>query len=181
VNQIFKWLPQDPRFRKSLTVFFWILILSILLFIGGLFKDSSNTNDFLSNSQPSTSSFEPIINMVIGTIIVLILMYLFLGLLRKWQFGKKNSNKNRLKIIESVRVSPRQAMLLIKVDQREFLLGSTDQALSLITEVDPVEETETKAVEDPSQTNGYVHLSTILKQNLDSRLDFLHPSHKKVM
>ena len=117
--------------------------------------------------------------MIVGTIIVLILMYLFLGLLRKWQFGKRGSNKKRLRIIESVRVTPRQAMLLIKVDQREFLLGSTDQALSLITEVDPVEETEMKAVEDTPQTTGLANFSTILKQNLDSHLDFLHPGQKK--
>jgi flagellar biogenesis protein FliO len=59
-------------------------------------------------------------------------------LLRKYQ-GKLPGSKSlrQVVILESVRISPRQALHLVKAGSQQLLIGATDQGIALISVVEP--------------------------------------------
>jgi len=61
--------------------------------------------------------------------------------LRKWQTRRLGQVQKRLSVVETIRFSQRQAVHLIRVDSRQFLIGATDQCMSLLSEVDHLEQT----------------------------------------
>lgn len=71
------------------------------------------------------------------------LIYGSLYLLRRWQGGALGARPARqLAVLETTRLSPRQAVHLIQVGERTLLIGATDQAVTLLVEVQPQPEVE---------------------------------------
>jgi flagellar biosynthetic protein FliO len=67
---------------------------------------------------------------------VLALIYGGMFLLRRWPAGWLAANKKRVALLETTRLSPRQALHLVQVGDRTLLVGATDQAVTLLTEID---------------------------------------------
>ncbi len=67
-------------------------------------------------------------------------------LLRKWQ-GKMPGRMNlrQVTVLESVRLSPRQALHLVKAGDRQLLIGATDQGIALISVVEPAPQAAAEA------------------------------------
>ena len=144
----FNRLPISPQLKKTLPY-----ILSLILFVAvlvGVFIASESTNQpvtsnptdnlgLMAQSSPADITFDLIIKIVF----VFALIYLFFALLKWWQKKQPGLSQNRLRVIETVRPSPRQTFYLIKVGSQEFLIGATDQSINLISEIDPelIEET----------------------------------------
>jgi flagellar biosynthetic protein FliO len=72
------------------------------------------------------------------------LVYIAFIFFRKWQGNKSGQPQRRIKVVDRFHFSPKQALYLVNVDGREFLLGSTDSTISLITEMSSVELMEVK-------------------------------------
>lgn len=68
---------------------------------------------------------------------VIALIYCSLLALRRWQMGVPGRMRRRLAVMETVRLSPRQAIHLVRAGDRWLLLGATDQAVALLSEVEP--------------------------------------------
>ena len=66
---------------------------------------------------------------------VLALIYGCMFLLRRWPAGWLTASKKRVALLETTRLSPRQALHLVQVGDRTLLVGATDQAVTLLTEV----------------------------------------------
>ncbi|MEK7439843.1 MAG: flagellar biosynthetic protein FliO [Chloroflexota bacterium] len=66
--------------------------------------------------------------------VVIGLLYLSLALLKRWQTG--GARQRRLETLETLRLSPRQALHLIRLDGRTLLVGASDAQINLLTEVD---------------------------------------------
>jgi flagellar biosynthetic protein FliO len=83
--------------------------------------------------------------------LVIGLIYGSLALLRRWQGGATGARPARqLAVLETTRLSPRQAVHLLKVGERTLLLGATDQAVTLLAELEPQAEIEAAPVAGPS-------------------------------
>lgn len=80
--------------------------------------------------------------MLAKTALVLGLLFLTLAGLKRWQTG--SARTRQLSVVESLRLSPRQALHLVRVGGRYLLVGASDAQVSLLTEV-----TEPNAV-DPA-------------------------------
>jgi flagellar biogenesis protein FliO len=65
---------------------------------------------------------------------VLALIYVGLFLLKKWRVDGPGENRHRLRLMETLRLSPKQAVHLVRADSRVLLLGATDQAISVLSE-----------------------------------------------
>lgn len=75
--------------------------------------------------------------------LVIGLIYGSLSLLRRWQGGVLGARPmRRLAVLETTRLSPRQAVHLLKVGERMLLLGATDQAVTLLAELETQAEVE---------------------------------------
>jgi len=68
--------------------------------------------------------------------LVLGLMFISLGLLNRWRGGIPGTHTRQINRLETLRLSPRQAIHLVEVRGQTFLIGATDQGLSLLAEVD---------------------------------------------
>lgn len=79
--------------------------------------------------------------MVAKTALVLGLMFLTLAWLKRWQAS--GARAKQLAIVETLRLSPRQALHLVRVGERVLLLGASDAQVSLLTEVNEPPASET--------------------------------------
>lgn len=64
---------------------------------------------------------------------VLGLLLICLAVFQRWQSGFRADQNRRITIVETVRLTPRQAVHLVRIDQREILIGATDQGLTLLS------------------------------------------------
>lgn len=96
-----------------------------------------------------------VLRVVVSLAIVLALIWAF-ARVRKRVAPKGASALN---IVSKVPVSKRGALLLVEVGNRTLLLGSTDESISLLTEVQPADEEEA-----PKQQRTSVDFSAILDE-----------------
>jgi flagellar biogenesis protein FliO len=66
--------------------------------------------------------------------VVVLLIYLTLYVLRRWQVGRPGRLPRQVTILETTRLSPRQALHLVQVGKQVMLIGATDNSLALLSE-----------------------------------------------
>ena len=76
------------------------------------------------------------VNVTLKLALVIALIYGGMYLLRRWPAGWLAVNKKRVALLETTRLSPRQALHLVQVGDRTLLVGATDQAVTLLTEIE---------------------------------------------
>ena len=166
-------LPIDPRLKKVLPYIISVALLVAVL-IGAFISAGNSTPTPVTSAQADslglmapTSSFDITLDVVLKIIFVFGLIYLFFALLRWWQKKQPGQVHSRLRIIESVRPAPRQTFYLLKVGAQEFLVGATDQTISLISEIEPDVCDEQPAPGSaqmlPNSPSGF---STVLQQTM---------------
>jgi flagellar biosynthetic protein FliO len=68
--------------------------------------------------------------------IVVLLIYASLYLLKRLQAGTAPGSRKRLAILETARLSSRQALHLVKVGDQVLLIGATDQSVNYLLNVE---------------------------------------------
>jgi flagellar biosynthetic protein FliO len=59
-------------------------------------------------------------------------------LLRRWQTGRGSGRPDRqVRLLETVRLSPKQALHLVQAGDQHLLIGATDAGISLLTSLKP--------------------------------------------
>ncbi len=140
------WLQRLGSTNKAV---YWILAVVGVIVIAGIIVIFSGL-DLTANgtAEESTSMLEKtpgslLWEVFVKLILVIVLLYLFLYLLRAWQGKHVAGTKVRnLVIEETVRLTPRQAIHLVKAGSKSFLIGATDQNLNLIAEIE-ISQTDT--------------------------------------
>ena len=77
------------------------------------------------------------VSVILKLGLVVALIYASLYLLRRWQSGAFDPARRQVTIVESARLTPRQALHLVRAGERLLLIGATDQSLTLLAEVEP--------------------------------------------
>jgi flagellar protein FliO/FliZ len=73
----------------------------------------------------------------IKLVIVLLLIFVSAIFARRWlQPGLHGKSVRQMRLMESVRLSPKQALHLVSVGDQQFLIGATDQNVTLISQVE---------------------------------------------
>jgi flagellar biosynthetic protein FliO len=140
LSLIKKWLDAGGKRRKWMVALFSVSILiTAILFIS-------------TGSAPEYGALEPTPLYFVGIIAKLIaVLLLIIGgaiFLRRWQVKGGLGRSGRLSVIETVRLSPKQAIHLVKVGNQHLLIGATDQTISMLASVDlPQAEPQTAAVQ----------------------------------
>ncbi len=92
----------------------------------------------IPNNDPSLLSTG--FNMLWGLFVVLGILLIIYGLVRKkFSFAKSNSD-SRIKICEIRHIMPKKSLCLIEVDGREYLIGIGNETISLLS---PIERCKT--------------------------------------
>ncbi len=145
-DRINAWLRQQLErmpFLKRLPAWAWGLVFLGVLGAAAL----AATPDTSAASNPNISTPFETAGMALGVFLklalVIALIYASLYLLRRWKGILPGAPVRQLAVMETLRLSPRQSLHLVKVSDRLVLIGATDQNLSLLTEVKGELEPET--------------------------------------
>jgi flagellar protein FliO/FliZ len=77
------------------------------------------------------------IGAFVKLVVVLLLILASAIFARRWlQPGLKGKSVRQMRLMESVRLSPKQALHLVAVGDQQFLIGATDQNVTLISPVE---------------------------------------------
>lgn len=79
-----------------------------------------------------------LVDVILKLGLVIALIYGSLYALRRWPGGALGARPaRRLAVLETSRLSPRQAIHLLRVGERTLLVGATDQAVTLLADLEP--------------------------------------------
>jgi len=92
------------------------------------------------------------VGVVIKMVAVLLLIVGGAIILRRWQTRRGGLTGRRMRLVESVRLSPKQALHLVRVGDRCVLIGATDQQISMLSEIS-LEEGEKTLASATAQTS----------------------------
>jgi flagellar protein FliO/FliZ len=130
MNMMKKWFDtasQKQKLTAGLLVFSLVSTVALLLM-----KGSSG-----SAADPLGSTPFYFVGVFVKLIGVLLLIILSSLVFRRWvQPGFSGKAARQLRLLETVRLSPKQALHLISIGDQQFLIGATDQNVSLITHVE---------------------------------------------
>jgi len=125
-----QWLATSSKKQKltaGLLVFSSLATVALLILNGS----SKTTGDPLGSTP---LYFVAAFIKLIG---VLLLIVTSAVILRRWfQIGPNGKTGNQLHLLETVRLSPKQAIHLISIGDQRLLIGATDQNVSLLSPIE---------------------------------------------
>lgn len=136
LNRFKQWLAAASRKQKTQAVLVLVgMIASLGLVISGGAAPQRPA------SEPSALYFAGVAVKLIGVLLLIV----GCGVLAaRWARSPHRLSRNgQMMVVESIRLSPKQALHLVRVGGQQFLVGATDQTISLISQVDladPAEE-----------------------------------------
>lgn len=164
-------LLESNRFPK------WIWVIIIIAFAAlaafGFLVNSNNTST-ASGSIPGSnlvSTTRLFFDITLKLGVVILMIYVFMQLLKRWQGVKQGNQKKYLSVVETAYLNPRQSLHLVKAGDKLLLIGSTDQTVTCLTELSNdvlVQETQTEANITAALNANLVHnFASLLSQSLN--------------
>lgn len=146
----------DTRMRKMLSYVGYFLAVALLFGLAWWsVAQGKQTERSEADTPYALDTTLMIVQMVFKILLVFALMFLLFAALRKWQNWHPGGTHKRLAVIETIRLSQRQAIHLVQVDARQFLIGATDQSLTLISELDNTEQTAAVTMSNQNQPGSF--------------------------
>jgi flagellar biosynthetic protein FliO len=153
VGALRNWWNKSSKKQRMLAVLFLVGILAtgmLLIISDSPYYRSAGAPAQVVQSQPagesdglfSTNPMDPMgsslyyAGVVIKVVAVLMLIIGCGVVLRRWQTRRGGLLGRQMRVVESIRLSPKQAIHLVKVGDHTVLIGATDQNISMLSEVD---------------------------------------------
>jgi len=122
-----------PRWRKPVM---WTGAALALAAAGWLLPTAmSGGGEAGANAGGALDSASLVASIIFKLGFVLLLVYGCLWLLRRWQGAAGRTQQRRLTLLESLRLTPKQALHVVRAGDQVLLIGATDQALTVLAEV----------------------------------------------
>jgi flagellar biogenesis protein FliO len=134
------------------------IVIACIAAYGALFLAAGAPSDPMaeSSTSPASTTFF-IFDVIVKLGIVLLLIAASAYLLRRWKGGAPTGVSHQIILKETVHLSQRQTLHLVQVGEETFLIGATDQSLTLLAPVETQEAEETpKSV--PAQDIDFLSL-----------------------
>jgi flagellar biosynthetic protein FliO len=133
---------RDPRLQRWITRFkaqprwaqvaiasgflVFVLLGIVLVLPGG------GTAEAERSASPLALSLEVFFKLIV----VVALIYGCALLLRRWNASPARTRVRQMSVLETVHLSPRRALHLVRVGDQVLVIGATDQSVNLISEMD---------------------------------------------
>jgi flagellar biosynthetic protein FliO len=91
------------------------------------------------------------LSVLLKLVFIVALIYVSLALFRRWQGARLLTRQRQIAVVETVRLSPRQAIHLVRAGEQMLLIGATDAGLNLLADLELRPETAPAAVPAPAQ------------------------------
>lgn len=149
------WLSHQPKWFLAVGAI--VLIAVIVLFMGDMRQptiDQVNNGGDLIN-DPTTLA----LGVFLRLILVVIAIYIAAMLFRRWQTGTLKRPDRQLSLLETLQLNPRRAIHLVRAGEQVFLIGATDQSISILGQVPSPKDAETQTEPGLDDLNFSQHLS----------------------
>jgi len=124
-----KWIDAGGPRRK------WYVGLSIIgIICTGILLGSGGSSSSTGMVEPDSLYF---VGVIVKLVAVLLLIVGGALILRRFQIkGGFQRNQGRLNVVETIRLSQRQAIHLVRIGNQHVLIGATDQTITMLSSVD---------------------------------------------
>lgn len=125
-----KWLETSTP-RQKLTA---VLLIFSLLATGALFALGGSSG---TSTDPLGSTPLYFFGVFVKLVGVLLLIVASAVIFRRWSNIRPMASRTRhLRLLETVRLSPKQSLYLVSIGDQQILIGATDQSIALLTSVE---------------------------------------------
>ena len=76
------------------------------------------------------------VSVLFKLVFIVALIYVSLALFRRWQGARLLTRQHQIAVVETVRLSPRQAIHLVRAGEQMLLIGATDAGLNLLADLE---------------------------------------------
>ena len=161
----------DSRTKKILYFIAGCIGIFLFLLLIIYFKDGQSETVFQAQESQKDNSLASLsFNIFFKLLLIIGIIYLIFYLYRWWQTKNAIIRKNRLSIKESVRFSPKQAVHIIRVDDKELLIGATDQQITLLSVINSDTKLEEKLNSEDGQIE-YGEFKSVLEESIKNPFD----------
>jgi len=129
------WLNRQPR---------WVVVVGVVVFLivgAWLMSDLSSPAGGAvvpgMAADPTLDSTALALGVFLRLILVVAAIYIAAMLFRRWQNGGSKRGGRQLAVLESLHLSQRRSVHLIRAGEQVFLIGATDQAVTLLGQIPP--------------------------------------------
>jgi flagellar biogenesis protein FliO len=151
-----KWWDKSSKQQRTLAVLFLIGLLAT-----GMLLMVSGSPDSQDGTIGSSLYYAGVMVKLVGILLLIVGGGI---VLRRWQSKGGRGLGRQLGLVETVRLSPKQALHLVRVGDRHILVGATDQGIAMLTEVDlPEREPETVQAAPAQEMPIPVNFNAVLK------------------
>ncbi len=138
---------QPPEWTKKLLVWLnrqprWVIVVGVVAFLivgawlmSDLNSPASNTVIPGMAADPTLDSTALALGVFLRLILVVAAIYIAAMLIRRWQTGGSKRADRQLAVLESLHLSQRRSVHLIRAGDQVFLIGATDQAVTLLGQI----------------------------------------------
>lgn len=127
------WLKRQPRWRLAIGALGLVAMGALLL--ADLRAPSADQPMPGVNADPLMNSTGLIFDVFLRLILVVIAIYIGAMLLRRWQNGALRRPDRQLAVIETLHLNQRRSVHLVRAGEQTFLIGATDQSVTLLGQV----------------------------------------------
>lgn len=123
------WFRNQPRWLQSV-----IIVAVCVLLVVGIWLSSQGYGDKSSAEIVDSSAW--MINVLLSFVLVILLIVGSAIVARRWMLGGGQSKERRMQVMETLVLNPKRALHIVKVGDQMLLIGATDQAINLLSELD---------------------------------------------
>jgi flagellar biosynthetic protein FliO len=160
------WLNRQPR---------WVIVGGVVAFliIGAWLM--SDLNSPAGGAVVPGMTADPTLNstgLALGVFLRLILVvgaiYIAAMLVRRWQTGGLKHSERQLTVLETLHLSQRRSVHLIRAAEQVFLIGATDQTVTLLGQI-PAQAGEPNAIQPVSSSLSFDQQLSLASQKNDEK------------
>ncbi|HEX7555358.1 MAG TPA: flagellar biosynthetic protein FliO [Leptolinea sp.] len=160
LNQWLKKFVAFPKWIQGMIIFGFIGIMALGMFFVSSGGASNGAQDPFANSTSLA------LDVFFKLILVVGLIYVASIVLRRWKGGKSFGPSRQMKVKETIHLTPKRALHLVQINDKLFMVGSTDQSVNLISEINLSSLTELPLELNSSPVGEFESLlSSSIKKN----------------
>lgn len=142
------WHDASPRKRwSSVALAFGIVCTILFILFANSYEPVSTGSIPVTEQMDNPAYYFGVAAKTIGVLVLIVGCAIVLKRVQKNQVGIHSDRG--MSVLESIRLSPKQALHLIRVGDEYFLVGATDQNLNLISRVKPSQQADSQNQEAP--------------------------------
>ena len=130
-KKVIVWLKRQPKWLLAIGVVVFLAICALLLSE----TQSPAAGSTAAGVDPYLNSTSLALGVFVRLILVVVAIYIGAILLRRWQFGGNRRPERQLSLVETLHLSQRRSVHLVRAGDQVFLIGSTDQTVTLLGQV----------------------------------------------